>query len=139
MQIFKPMQQSTSRQITPLRPHAILHQLQVKKSDKLVFSTQEGLSLIPIQDIHYCAAQGNYCKVFMSSGKSLLISKPMKHIARFLPLQQFVRTHQSYVVSIEAITQIKEFIVLSGGTEIPVSRSRRPGLVSFIRQRYANV
>jgi len=101
----------------------------------MAISTQNGLVIVRFADLLYCEAMSNYCKLHLKDGTSVLASKPLKSINSFLPAREFVRVHQSYVVRFDAILTASRNVTLSGGAEIPVSRSRYNYLMNYLRAR----
>ena len=60
--------------------------------------------------------------------QSYLISKTLKYVGELLPNSMFYRIHQSYIVnfkSIQAFDRSTNYVLLSNGKELPVSRSKR--------------
>lgn len=77
---------------------------------------------IPVSDISYIEALGNYVKIVRISGISVLTRTNMKNIIKLLPKEGFVRIHRSYIISTAAVDSFtKKHIILKGtGKEIPV-------------------
>jgi len=110
-------------------------ELKAIRSLHLGINTSEGLQIISIRNILYCQSSGNYCHLFFENGKSLLISKTLKHVQSVLPPDLFHRVHQSYLIRIDAITLIDQRITLVNGEEIPISRSKRVAFLDFMTRR----
>lgn len=106
---------------------------------KLGISVQGGLVIVPISEILYCEAMSNYCKVHLMNGKSYLVSKTMKRVELVLPAGEFLRTHQSFVVRLDEITQTGQEVILSNGKHIPLSRSQRATLLNALKSRISIV
>ena len=93
---------------------------------RIAFPTSDGLHLVAVDDITYCSADGNYTRVHLSNGTQMMISKTLGALDQILSLSHFIRVHQSYLVHTERIACLQqEQIILTCGTTIPVSRSRR--------------
>ncbi len=58
---------------------------------------------IPLSDILYVEALGNYVKIVRVSGGHVLTRTNLKTITDMLPEEAFLRIHRSYVVSISSI------------------------------------
>lgn len=58
---------------------------------------------IPLSDIIYIEALGNYVKIFRKSGGHVLTRTNLKAITDILPTRDFLRIHRSYVVSISSV------------------------------------
>lgn len=91
------------------------------------------LILVNIEDIIYCESNGNQCKVHLVDGSLLLVKKILKHLILMLPVSDFVRVHNSYVVNLSRIAeyiQTENYLVLYNQKKIPVARNRKPDLLA---------
>lgn len=83
--------------------------------------------IIPLADIRYCQGDGPYTHFFLVSGKKETVSKPLKFYESLLPVDRFVRTHQSYIVHMLFVKSVVRHsnILLDLGEEIPISSRRK--------------
>ena len=103
--------------------------VQSDKPSKISIPTSNGMLIINIQDISYCAADSNYTRVFYGDSKELLVSKPLGSFEQALPSDCFVRIHQSYMVNTEQVLSIhSDYVLLYGDMKVPMSRRRRETL-----------
>lgn len=58
---------------------------------------------IPLSDILYIEALGNYVKIFRKSGGHILTRTNLKNITDMLPERDFLRIHRSYVISLTSV------------------------------------
>ena len=58
---------------------------------------------IPLSDILYIEALGNYVKIFRKSGGHVLTRTNLKAITDLLPVHDFLRIHRSYVIPISSV------------------------------------
>ena len=58
---------------------------------------------IPVNDITYIEALGNYIKIFRLSGGYILSHTNMKNILCELPKNKFIRIHRSFIISIDKV------------------------------------
>jgi len=80
---------------------------EIKKQSKVLqISTAEALYFKEISQIIYLRAEGNYSRVFMKDGTSILVSKTLKHFSRLLSLDSFAKPHQSFLVNFNFISKI---------------------------------
>ena len=76
---------------------------------------------IPLADILYVEALGNYVKIVRASGGHVLTRTNLKAIADLLPADRFLRIHRSYVVPVSAVASFtRSKVVLKGGDGLPV-------------------
>lgn len=107
-----------------------------KKVDKLSFRTIEGIYIIALQDIDYCAADGNYSKIYYKGDQQITISKTLKRIEEKLSNHLFIRIHQSYLVKINKIRLLNPtFLVMDNGDKLNVSRKGFKSLKNLISEK----
>lgn len=74
---------------------------------------------IPLNDILYIEALGNYVKIVRSSGGHVLTRTNLKAITDLLPDKTFLRIHRSYVVSVSSVVSFtRTKVELNGVTEL---------------------
>jgi DNA-binding LytR/AlgR family response regulator len=92
---------------------------------------------INLADILYVKASGDYVKIYTSvpsadntsPGEVVVTHSSMKTIEEKLPSNQFVRIHNSYIVSVNAIREVEGMQVkLIGGEYLPISKSYKDQL-----------
>ena len=85
---------------------------------------------VSILDIKYIEGMKDYVKIFLdSSAKPVITKMSMKAIEEKLANHRFIRTHKSYIVSIDKITAVKRDLVCLGpNIELPLSESYKPAL-----------
>lgn len=77
---------------------------------------------IYISDLLYIKAEDHYIRVFISDGKNHLVRGRLTDLAEQLP-PNFVKTHRSYITNRNFVKQFqRRFLMLTDGTEIPISR-----------------
>ena len=69
-----------------------------KQTGKLVIPTPNGYSLENKDLIIYCEGMGNYTKIYLTTGKEMIMSKTLKAIELALG-HNFCRIHKSYLVN----------------------------------------
>ena len=101
----------------------------------IAFPTLEGLEFLEVERITHCQSDGNYTRLYLSEGGSVLVSKTLKEVEALLKGFPFYRTHHSYLVH---LVFIKKYLrgkggqlVLKNGVAIPVARSRKEELLKL--------
>jgi two-component system, LytTR family, response regulator len=104
---------------------------EVEVQDKeFVFVKDNGvLRKIPIEEIFYLEAMGDYVKIFTAQ-KFHIVHATLKSIEEKLPPKKFMRVHRSYIVSINKIDYIEEGTINIKGVAIPVADAYRSALNS---------
>jgi len=96
---------------------------------KIVIPVQEGLEFVNLEDILRCEAQGNYCRIHLTNGRSIFISKSLKEVETMISDTSFCRVHQSHLINLRYISKYQKgkggSITMSDQSIVPVSRSKR--------------
>ncbi|WP_109851030.1 LytTR family DNA-binding domain-containing protein [Aquimarina sp. AU58] len=85
---------------------------QQPKFNKICLSTADSVEFINIKDIIYCKANGAYTSFILKNNTSLLVSKHLKEYENLLIEQQFMRTHNSFLINLK---EVKKFVKSDGG------------------------
>lgn len=107
------------------------------KSDMFLLKTADGIARIPYQAIVYVELRAHICHFHLIDGQHLeslyLRTSFDSFIKPLMQQDQFVKTHTSFVVSLEFTSKLTvNALLLSTGATIPVARSFAAG----VRQRY---
>lgn len=114
--------------IVPLQPLA-----KYTFNRKLIVRSSQEVRFMDLDDILYCQAEGNYTVVHTSDGTKTVASICLKHILEQLGEMNFVRIHQSYVVSKHMLSTLYSTEVeLQNGMRLPLSRSYRKRILSAL-------
>lgn len=81
--------------------------------------------------IFYIEAQPDYLNIVTESG-TYKVHSTLKSVADSIPLDQFFRVHNSFIVNLEKISGLEGNFVMIQKKTIPVSRSRQKELMSRI-------
>lgn len=131
----KSLEMTNTLTVKTTHRSATIRRLPNPGTDRLGIHAQSGLVIVPFAEILFCEAMSNYCRIHLFNGRSHIVSKPLKRIISVLPAEDFVRTHQSYVVRLNEIDHVGQEIILSNGIQIPLARSQRNSLLNVVRKR----
>jgi len=81
-------------------------------------------------DIVFLQAEGNYVKIKLLSGKSLLIRSSLKDFTEQLPAKQFMQIHKSWVVNLSLIKSVSASQVIAVSETLPLSPAFRNELLN---------
>ncbi len=102
---------------------------------KIALKTMEKIFIINVQDIIYCESENNYTNFFLTNGKSILVSKPIKKYDEILSEVGFMRVHQSFLVNMNHLKEYDKsdggFLIMINGKNIPVSTRQKVLLLKF--------
>jgi DNA-binding LytR/AlgR family response regulator len=97
-------------------------------SDRITVRSGQKIKIIPIEDIIYIKADGDYISIKASEG-NWLKEQTMKYTEDILPTDHFVRIHRSYIVNVNHISRIERYgekqqVVLHNNEKIKISAAR---------------
>ncbi len=96
--------------------------------NRIVVRKGNAISFIPVKNIRYMQAEDDYVMIYHVNGKALKL-QTMKYYESNLPVNEFIRIHRSYLVSIEHIGRVEPYgkdtyiAIMKDGERLPVSRS----------------
>ena len=76
---------------------------------------------IPVRDIQYIEAVGNYVKIHLQS-KSILTYSTILNIKRALPSAKFRQVHRSYIINVDKVSKYTAATISIGNIDLPVGR-----------------
>jgi len=119
-----------------LKLNALLSNIDTLK--KIVLKTAESIHIIQVEDIIRCEADVNYTHFYLSNGKHLLVSRPLKEYSEMLEPAGFFRTHQSHLINMEHILRYDRSdggsLVMDDESIVPVSSRKKEALFSIFEQ-----
>jgi DNA-binding LytR/AlgR family response regulator len=86
-----------------------------------------------LADIQYIEAMDNYVRIFTPL-KTYTTLLSMKSIAEMLPVNQFVRIHKSFIISIPKVNTFTREMVAIGKKKIPVGRAYSSFFIATMKQ-----
>lgn len=95
---------------------------------RLAVPSSEGVFFFMIHEILRLEADRNYTIIHLLDKRPFIASKTLKHFEEMLEKFRFIRTHKSHLVNLDHIIRISnnnEFIILSDGSRIEVSRRKK--------------
>lgn len=85
--------------------------------ESLVVKQEYNTVSIPLNDILYVEALGNYVKIVRASGGHVLTRTNLKAITDLLPADRFMRIHRSYVVPVASVVSFTRSKIVLKGSE----------------------
>lgn len=95
---------------------------------RVVVKTGSKINIVAVDKIRYLEAMDDYVRIYTEEGKYLK-QHTMKHYESYLPQDDFLRIHRSYIVRVKEIARLEligkesHVALLHDGTELSVSRS----------------
>lgn len=120
---------------------SLIHQLSLLSAahNKIAVPTIDGLEFISAENILYCRAEGQYTRLELTTGRTILSSYRIGEYENLLPLSLFCRVHNSYVINLRHIDKYMKgrggSIVMNNGKIIEVSTRRRDTFLELFASR----
>jgi two-component system, LytTR family, response regulator len=135
VRLAKKKEQSVSKTDSLME---FLHQ-HLHPGERLALPSPEGLRMLLVKDILYCAADGENTKVYMQNvPEPSLVNKSLKDVEGLLKNKGFFRVHHSYVVNLFYMDRYIKGdggdIIMTDGSSIPVSRNRKQEFMERIER-----
>lgn len=102
-----------------------IHTRRTIKTDNLVVKQEYNNISIPMDDILYVEAMGNYVKILRRSGGYVLSRTGIQALSGQLPAGRFLRVHRSYIIPLHGVEYFSKREVKIAGRAVPVPIGRR--------------
>src|SRR5688572_21328895 len=100
----------------------------------LFVRSEKRIEKIELKDILYIESFGNYVNIHTEQ-KKILAYLTLKGLESQLPAQEFIKIHQSFLVSFSRISAIEGNQVFINDKPLPISRNYREGVMRVVEQR----
>jgi two-component system, LytTR family, response regulator len=111
----------------------------VPRPEPLIVTTTRGAVLVPVHEIDWIEAAGNYARVW-TERRSYLLRSPLRVLERRVGADGFLRAHRRALVRVGAIRELVSdggrnlIAVLCTGQRVPISRRRRGAFTRAVRR-----
>ncbi|MCD4730646.1 MAG: LytTR family DNA-binding domain-containing protein [Bacteroidales bacterium] len=100
---------------------------------RIMLPSMEGFSIIEIEDIIRCEAEGCYTNIYVTNeDKPIVVSTPIGNYERLFSDLPFCRIHNKHLINMKHVTKYLKsyggFVVMEDGTEVKVSERKRANL-----------
>jgi DNA-binding LytR/AlgR family response regulator len=103
-------------------------------SSWLFVRSEKRIEKIELADILYIESIGNYVNIY-TENKQIIAYLTLKGLESQLPASEFIKTHQSFLVSISKINSIEGNLIKIRNKELPISRNYRDAVMNMVEQR----
>jgi DNA-binding LytR/AlgR family response regulator len=91
------------------------------------------LQKVYIEDIIYIESQRDYVKIRLTGNAEVITRQTISYYEEFLPAQQFLRIHRSFIVATRKVTAFEATRLLIGDIAIPVGRNYKQIVADHLR------
>ena len=103
---------------------------------KIALTISDGVQMVNLDDVIYFESESNYTHVYLRNEKSILVSKTIARFEEMVDPNLFLRVHNSFLVNLNCISKYLRsdggYLILENGKNIPVSRSKKAGLMTLL-------
>ena len=103
-------------------------------SSYIFIKSEKRIEKIELKEVLYAESVGNYVSIY-TENKKIIAYITMKSLESQLPSADFIKIHQSYLVSGSKIDAIDGNEVKVGGKSLPISRNYRDMVMKIVHQR----
>lgn len=104
---------------------------------KIGLPTNNGIRFVNIRDINRIESENNYSHFYFTDKTKLIVSKTLKEFEELLEPYHFYRVHNSHLINLSYVQSFLQkdgdYIVLSDGSKIEVSRRRKAELMEVLK------
>jgi two-component system, LytTR family, response regulator len=110
------------------------------RGEAMVITTAHGSVVLPLQEIDWIEAAGNYARVW-NGERSYLLRQSLDLLETRVSAEGFLRAHRNALVRVSGVRELfverggALYVVIEGGKSIRVSRRRRAAFAMAIRSR----
>lgn len=90
---------------------------------------------IKFEDILMIEGSGNYVTIYTIQQEKIVVLMTFKYLEDHLPKTQFIRTHKSYIVALQAISGLDGNTVILGDLSVPIGVTYRENILNHFSGR----
>jgi two-component system LytT family response regulator len=112
----------------------ILPPVEEKKEISFVyFRADRKMMKVLLREILYIESMKDYVKVVTTEG-TIITKQSISSVEGMLPEKQFVRTHRSFIVSLQKINSFTPELIELGRASVPIGKLYRNGVLKMLEQ-----
>lgn len=104
---------------------------EARKESFLYFRVDRKMVKVMLRDILYAESMKDYIKVYTTQG-TIVTKQSITALEAMLPERDFVRTHRSFIVSVDKIKSYTHELIGIGTAEIPIGKLFRNGVLKVL-------
>ena len=110
-------------------PTGISGEMDFERNDSVFVRSDRKMVKVNFKEILFIESLSDYIKIHLDDNRTLITRETLSNIEARLPQNDFIRTHRSFIVSIQKIDSFTSDTLGLGKHEIPISRSFRDQVV----------
>ena len=104
-------------------------------ADSIAVKVDLVMTKVPLDDILYVKADGDYIVIHKADGKTLMTLMTLKALEKQLPYDRFCRTHRSWIVNADKVRGIRDGKILVADAIIPLSDSCKAAFFELLSHK----
>lgn len=103
--------------------------------DRIAIRMHDRILVLEANDILFLKADSNYTHIHSVQGGHVIVSCTLKKFEKVFRPPVFLRVHQSYIIRAQSIREYftgQSCVVLTNGSSLPVSRSRKSVVAKYL-------
>lgn len=102
-------------------------------TNRIIFKSRGRILFLPVGDIRWIGAEGNYVRLSTASENHLL-RETMAHLEERLDPRGFLRVHRSFIVNLKYVKEVRKeatgdsIVIMDSGHKVALGRSYRAAL-----------
>ena len=104
-------------------------------ADSIAVKVDLVMTKVPLDDILYVKADGDYIVIHKADGKTLMTLMTLKTLEKQLPYDRFCRTHRSWIVNADKVRGIRDGKILVADAVIPLSDSCKAAFFELLSHK----
>ena len=117
------------------RLDALRHREAAPAADSIAVKVDLVMTKVPLDDILYVKADGDYIVIHKTDGKTLMTLMTLKTLEKQLPYDRFCRTHRSWIVNADKVRGIRDGKILVADAVIPLSDSCKAAFFELLSHK----
>lgn len=105
-----------------------------EQNDYVLLYSNKMAHRVKLNDITYAEALSDYCKVYLSNRKCIVVKESLNDLNEKLQSGGFLRIHKSYAVAMPKIKKFSSSKVYLEGIELPIGSTYRAQVKSSLEQ-----
>lgn len=114
---------------------ALRHREAAPAADSISVKVDLMMTKVPLDDILYVKADGDYIVIHKADGKTLMTLMTLKSLEKQLPFDRFCRTHRSWIVNVDKARGIRDGKILVADAVIPLSDSCKAAFFELLSHK----
>jgi two-component system, LytTR family, response regulator len=102
-------------------------------TNRIVFKSRGRILFLPVSDIRWIGAEGNYVRLSTAT-ETHLLRETMAHLEERLDPRGFLRVHRSFIVNLKYVKEVRReasgdsVVIMDSGQKVALGRSYRASL-----------